>query len=521
MGDVPGPALQVIILGSGGGPQESNTTAFLVRAVDENWSKGSIVAVDAGVHLSAITRLIEEAYPSPPPAKLPFKLDNGPFSGLELPYASAGANAAYVTRSLIDTYLITHPHLDHISGFVVNTAGWPGTRPKKLAGLPSTIQAFKSHIFNNVIWPNLSDENNGAGLLTYLRLVEGGSPAMGDGEGKGYTEVSNGLLVKIWSVSHGHCIEKHPHRGSASGASPRFGSHDGASQTPRRDLYSHVSSQGPFRGQTLLGQAALSAASSPFGSTGELEKVCVYDSSAYFIQDQSHRREVLIFGDVEPDSISLSPRNFHVWQEAAPKIAAGTLAAIFIECSYDDSQSDDRLFGHLKPCFIMEELRALADEVDMCRRMKVNESKKRKRASTDDSHNHRSCSYSVRKQEPVPEEPVSPKSIRPSTAKSTAAGAAVTEDHHHDQHYHVETPHLATPTDELSLHDLEPLEVGVVLDSGRPLEGLKVVIIHVKQRLDDGPAVQDCILRQLEDHEKEANLGCEFIISRSGMSFYF
>ncbi|KAG5925714.1 hypothetical protein E4U42_004024 [Claviceps africana] len=515
MGDTPDPALQVIILGSGGGPQESNTTAFLVRAVDENWSKGSIVAVDAGVHLSAITRLIEEAYPLPPPAKLPMVLDNGPFSGLELPYASAGANAAYVARSLIDAYVITHPHLDHISGFVVNTAGWPGTRPKKLAGLPGTIQAFKSHIFNNVIWPNLSDENNGAGLLTYLRLVEGGSPALGHGEGKGYTEVCEGLLVKVWSVSHGHCIERHPHRGSTSAASPRVGSHDGMSHTPRRDFYNNVSSQAASRSQTLLGQAALSAASSPFGGAGDPEKICVYDSSAYFIQDQSHRREVLIFGDVEPDSMSLSPRNWQVWQEAAPKIAAGTLAAIFIECSYDDSQSNDRLFGHLKPCFLMEELRALANEVDMCRQMKAIESKKRKRVSAGETHDaHRPSS--LRKQEPAPEDPVSPKSMRPAAAKSAAAARGAVTEHDH----HVETPHLATPIDELSLQDVEPLGA-VLLDSYRPLEGLKVVIIHVKERLDDGPPVEDSILTQLLEHEEEANLGCEFIVSKPGMSLYF
>lgn len=52
----------------------------------------------------------------------------------------------------------------------------------------------------NVIWPNLSDENNGAGLVTYMRLVEGGSLAIGDGEGRGYIEVCEGLSVKTWSM---------------------------------------------------------------------------------------------------------------------------------------------------------------------------------------------------------------------------------------------------------------------------------------------------------------------------------
>jgi len=61
---------------------------------------------------------------------------------------SKEANAGWITRSLVDTFLITHPHLDHISGFVVNTAGLGGSRPKRLAGLPGTVEAFKNHIFN-------------------------------------------------------------------------------------------------------------------------------------------------------------------------------------------------------------------------------------------------------------------------------------------------------------------------------------------------------------------------------------
>ncbi|KHN99689.1 Cyclic-AMP phosphodiesterase, class-II [Metarhizium album ARSEF 1941] len=506
MGEIADPALQVIILGSGGGPQESNITAFLVRSVAQRWSKGSIIAVDAGVHLSAITRLLQESYPSTPPANLPFTLSTGAFAGLELPYASAAANAAHVTGSLVDTYLITHPHLDHISGFVINTAGLPGTRPKKLAGLPSTIHAFKKHIFNNVIWPNLSDENNGAGLLTYLRLVEGGSPALGDGEAKGYMEVCDGLLVKTWSVSHGHCIEKHPHRGSASSVSTRFGSHDASSQTPRRDIHQHSSMQHTPKGPGLLSQAAFSAVSSPqFSAANEPEKVCVYDSSAYFIRDQSHRREILIFGDVEPDSLSLSPRNLYVWQEAASRVVSGILSAIFIECSYDDSQSNDRLFGHLKPYFIMDELRALANEVEVAQKLGDPDSKKRKRSSIDDSMNHRR--NPLNKRGSMSDDPVSPKSVKPAALRQGGPSPD-----------HVDTPHLATPTDQLSLHHFGP--TGPAVES-KPLDGLKVVIIHVKERLEDGPRVGDRILQQLQDYEKEMNLGCEFVMSKSGMSFYF
>ncbi|PHH78119.1 hypothetical protein CDD80_7359 [Ophiocordyceps camponoti-rufipedis] len=507
MGEDRGPALQVIVLGSGGGPLESNITALLVRSVAQAWSKGSIVAVDAGVHLSAIVRLVQEAFPEPPPTSLPYTVVSGPLAGLSLPYDTAAANAAHVARTLVDTYLITHPHLDHFSGFVVNTAGLPGTRPKKLAGLPSTIQALKKHIFNNVIWPNLSDENNGAGLLTYLRLVDGGSPALGDGRDRGYLEVCDGLLVKTWSVSHGHCIEKHSHRGSTSSSSPRFGSHD-SQQTLRPPRASQTAS----RGSTLLSQAAIggtaaaAAAAAAVNPTSQFEpdKYCVYDSSAYFIQDHEHRREVLIFGDVEPDSISLSPRNLAVWQEAAPKVASGVLSAVFIECSYDDSVTNDRLFGHLKPLFLVEELRALAAEVEAVRKSPPSSSptRKRKRDMGEDGHQH------LRPPPPPPptqsEDAVSPKSMKPTTTTTTPQRES---DDAQD------LLGLATPTDEISLG---PPAVALP----PPLQGLKVVIIHVKETFQNGPDPGDVILRQLQEHEREADLGCEFLISKPGMSLY-
>ncbi|KAI2471507.1 cAMP phosphodiesterases class-II-domain-containing protein [Annulohypoxylon bovei var. microspora] len=500
------PALQVIVLGSGGGPQEHNVTAFLVRSIRSGWARGSTVALDAGVHLSAITRILEETQPSGlgSHVALPHTLESGPFAGLEIQSSCASTNAAYVTRHLIDTYLITHPHLDHISGFVINTAGLPGTRPKRIAGLPSTISAFKTHIFNNVIWPNLSDENNGAGLVTYTRLVEGGSPALGEGAGKGYLEISDDLAVKVYSVSHGHCIERHAHRGSTS--SSRFGSVDISSMSSPRGAQGSNTTSGP---SPLL-------RSSGFGhpSIGqEPESMCVYDSSAYFIRDSTSGREILMFGDVEPDSISLSPRNLGVWQEAAPRIANGNLAAIFIECSYDDSQTDDLLFGHLTPRYIIEEMKVLAAEVESVRQTpaKFEPNKKRKRELEEAGRR----ANRIIARSGGDDGPVSPKSLRP--RRRSGSGSVPPSENGLD------SPHIATPTAEMSLKDFEagmtpppPLH-----QTPNPLKGLKVVIIHVKEKLHGGEKPRDTILRELLNHEKEAELGCEFIVSKMGQSLMF
>ncbi|KAI0449269.1 cAMP phosphodiesterase class-II [Xylaria acuta] len=493
------PAMQVIVLGAGGGPDEHNVTALLVRSLHTGWSRGSVIALDAGVHLSAIAKILEATQPPGlgTSIPLPHTLETGPFAGMEVKSASATVNAGYVTRHLIDTYLITHPHLDHISGFVIGTAGLPGARPKRLAGLPSTISAFRQHIFNNVIWPNLSDENNGAGLVTYMRLVEGGSPALGEGDGKGYVEISDGLGVRLFSVSHGHCIERHPHRGSA--ASSRFGSFDASSLT--------ASPRGVPGSTAASGPPSLFRAS---GAAQEKESVCVYDSSAYFIRDNATGREVLMFGDVEPDSISLSPRNLGIWREAAPRIANGNLAAIFIECSYDNSQSDDCLFGHLTPRYIIQEMQALAAVVGPARQApsKLESTKKRKR-DTEEANKRADGADPAQ----VDDHPVSPKSTRPAKkGPSSVAGG---------EHSGVDTPHIATPTAEMSLKDFEANMVPVTQAPHfvHALRGLKVVIIHVKDKLVDGVAPRDSILSQLHEAEKEAQLGCEFIVSNSGQSF--
>jgi len=88
----------------------------------------------------------------------------------------------------------------------------------------------------------------------------------------------------------------------------------------------------------------------------------VYESAAYFLRNNVTERELLFFGDVEPDSISSKPQTINVWREAAPRIPH-TLASIFIECSWTSDRPDNLLFGHLNPLHLADELVALALEV--------------------------------------------------------------------------------------------------------------------------------------------------------------
>ncbi|SNX86612.1 uncharacterized protein MEPE_05321 [Melanopsichium pennsylvanicum] len=87
------------------------------------------------------------------------------------------------------------------------------------------------------------------------------------------------------------------------------------------------------------------------------------DSTAFFITHKNHDKDVLFFGDVEPDCVSKSPRNRGVWSHAAERFAEGKLNAIFLECSFCRGHPTEFLYGHLSVEFLMDELRVLAQLV--------------------------------------------------------------------------------------------------------------------------------------------------------------
>lgn len=511
--------------GAGGGPNEDNVTGLLVRSTSRQWTRDSILAVDAGVHLAAIIKIFEEHLPqatvrnrsSDTPAATPFGGDtptnatesgrpklcmvSGPFTNLELPYETAKANATYVFRSLISTFLITHPHLDHVAGFAINTAALQQTlRRKRVAALPSTIEAIKEHIFNGIIWPNLSDEGDGAvGFVSYDRLVDGGNVALGDGEGRGYIEVCDGLAVKGWSVSHGECM-KHNHQGSYSSESTEAGySPYYSRRSSRKEISSGSMDSG--RSQNFLPVSEKKA----------------YDSAAYFLRDEHTGKEILIFGDVEPDSVSLNPRTARVWQDAAAKLLAGLLTGILIECSYDDSQPDSMLFGHLTPRHLVAELGVLAKMVrgsGSYQDGRPSSPRKRKRPSNgqklplDETPLRRQPSrHHVRRRTRSSVSPSTP--VRPESPRHMSSELVVTN----------EDPELRAIAEEDGLNH-KPSRGANSKQMTRPLQGLHVIIIHIKDPLRDGPDIGDNILEQLHGHEAEARLGCTFAISKSGTSLW-
>ncbi|KAJ9267659.1 hypothetical protein DTO212C5_5898 [Paecilomyces variotii] len=507
-------AFQVIVLGPSGGPREDVVTGLLVRSTSSRWSMGSVVAVDAGTLLSGIIRTLEQHTAESEDGKAIMK--GGPFTGLELPHVTAQANAAYIFREIIGAVLITHPHLDHLAGLAINTPlVEAGSGPKTVAALPSVISAIKNHMFNDVIWPNLSDEDGGAGLITYQRLVEGGNPRFGRGEARGYVRACEGLLARCLSISHGKCRQKyHPETGRHHRVGSSVFTGDPLMLSSRAISADHTDAgiYSPMR--------------SPALGAGKDASYASVESSAFFIRDHNTGREIIVFGDTEPDSVSLDPRNRRVWEVAAPKVASGTLRAIFIECSYNDDVDDGSLYGHLCPRHLIAELKVLAAKVVDIQ----NPGQGLKRKHEDERISSREPTSGVSPKSTRPQAYVPSKYRRQGTTPGQRSGRSGTRSRVNSGDYSDEPPELVHDDQTPSLPD--PVDVGddgsyagdstmqdevQWADSERPpLTGLSVYIIHIKDTLSDGPPPEDRILQELRAHGAAAHLGCEFFVPRRG-----
>ena len=201
-----------------------------------------------------------------------------------------------------------------------------------------------------------------------------------------------------------------------------------------------------------------------------------YDSTAFFIRNDITTREFLFLGDVEPDSVSSTPRNRIVWVAAASKIVTGKLGHIFLECSYRKGRNTEELFGHLSPEHVRDEMKTLAKEVTRVRR-DIN-------TPTSNGSNSNGSRFSG--------DGVWSRTRR--RRRSTAASP---------------NPNPLPP----------PL---IIPDAGlrRVLDGLTLVVIHCKEPMPPDEPVDDIrgvIRDEIDDLLKPLDLGLNIIVARQGM----
>ena len=126
---------KVIPLGVKGGLDESNLSAYLVAA------RGSdqFICLDAGTI----------------------------YKGLELAAAKKlfkSTNPSTIQQEQINGYFISHAHLDHTAGLIMNS---PNDNAKNLFGLASVLDVFKKNYFTWSAWANFGNEGEAPILKKY------------------------------------------------------------------------------------------------------------------------------------------------------------------------------------------------------------------------------------------------------------------------------------------------------------------------------------------------------------------
>ena len=125
---------KIVPLGVKGGIDESNLSAYMVATAGTD----HYICLDAGTLHYGIEKAIGNKVFSIP--------------------------ADQVLRRYINGYFISHAHLDHISGLIINS---PDDTVKNIYALASCIETIKTHYFTWESWANFADDGEKPALNKY------------------------------------------------------------------------------------------------------------------------------------------------------------------------------------------------------------------------------------------------------------------------------------------------------------------------------------------------------------------
>ncbi len=138
------PRFVTIVLGSAGGLLAGETSAYLLAPAGSH----DFVALDAGTLLTGL-RHARRA---------------GSLSHVPLPADSSLLPEAYVLQDRIKAYLLSHAHIDHVAGLVLDSTN---DSSKKILATAPTIETLRDDLFNWKVWPNFGDQGEAPTLKTY------------------------------------------------------------------------------------------------------------------------------------------------------------------------------------------------------------------------------------------------------------------------------------------------------------------------------------------------------------------
>ncbi|TLU98258.1 MBL fold metallo-hydrolase [Dyadobacter luticola] len=125
---------KIVPLGVKGGGEDGNLSAYMVAPVGSD----NYICLDAGTITNGIQKAVDQKV---------------------FPVA-----ANVVLRKYIKAYFISHPHLDHLSGMIINS---PEDTAKNVYGFEQCIETIKNHYFNWQSWPNMGNEGQAPALKKY------------------------------------------------------------------------------------------------------------------------------------------------------------------------------------------------------------------------------------------------------------------------------------------------------------------------------------------------------------------
>ncbi|PWN35848.1 uncharacterized protein FA14DRAFT_160837 [Meira miltonrushii] len=242
------------------------------------------------------------------------------------------------------------------------------------------------------------------------------------------------------------------------------------------------------------------------------------DSTAFFITNEKTQKDVLFFGDVEPDSVSQSPRNGRIWTHAGQRFAEGKLNTIFLECSFPASHPTEFLYGHLSVEHVFDELDTLA-RVVVAERKRSRIRKQRKAADVGKSTTSEGASRRIYASQlpQIPALHTSERLITDEELRSSLDGLHVVI-------IHVKTAlfpsYEATPRPSIaSTSSYETAENGEPASSKADTKK-SPSIGRTSERVNrpmDSRSMQKRILQELEEREEDIGLGVHFVMAQQGM----
>ncbi|EIN07673.1 hypothetical protein PUNSTDRAFT_103737 [Punctularia strigosozonata HHB-11173 SS5] len=165
------PTFELLVVGCGGGPYETNLSSYLLKPCDRRWDEPQgIVSLEAGSGVGALDLILKSK------------------PGLLGTTVSAGQVYASVK-----CYLITHAHLDHVASLVISAGSLLGCQ-KRVYGHKDVLVDLEN-VFSDRLWPALAtrDENDEQHKLL-LTIIEADNQ---------YKSICNDISTRIMPVSHG------------------------------------------------------------------------------------------------------------------------------------------------------------------------------------------------------------------------------------------------------------------------------------------------------------------------------